>query len=223
MIKTGPIQAVFFDLDGTLLDTALDLAFALNHVLAHHNRAPIDFAEFRYHIYGGSKTIIKAGFDIDETHADYETIRQAFLTAYREHLTEQTTLFPGMPNVLDVLDQRHIPWGIVTNKPDWLTQPLLKHFKLHHRCCCIISGDTVTPRKPHPAPLLAACRYTNCKPHQAVYVGDTLTDVQAANAALMHVIAVSYGYHPKNTSPDTWPADHIIESAYDMIKWLDEK
>jgi N-acetyl-D-muramate 6-phosphate phosphatase len=217
------IKTVFFDLDGTLLDTAPDLATAMNSVLASNGKSPVDFSEFRYHVYGGSQTMIQFAFNIDESYPEYPIIKHQFLEIYRNNLCILTELFPGMAQVLDFLEQKKIPWGVVTSKPAWLTEPLLNHLGLKERCCCIVSGDTIPQRKPNPEPLLYACQLAHLVPQQALYIGDTEADAKAALSAKMPVGIVRYGYREKNSLPESWNADFIVETPAELIHWICKK
>ena len=215
------IQAVFFDLDGTLLDTAPDLAYAMNLLLDEHNKPPLVFDDFRFHIYGGTKTMLAHALAIDESDANYQDIRESYLQKYRQHLTKATTFFPYIEQVLEHLDELGIPWGIITNKPGWLTQPLMEHFAIDSRSCCIISGDDLEKRKPHPDPLLHAATLSQIDPTRAIYVGDTETDVIAARAAGMFSISMLYGYHQRDSRPDQWPTHALLETAAEIMTWVE--
>jgi N-acetyl-D-muramate 6-phosphate phosphatase len=214
------MQAVFFDLDGTLLDTAPDLADACNYVLNQYQRPPIPLSQFREWVHGGAMLMLCESFGITSEHADYQAIRGAFLQNYQQRLANKTQLFPGINQVLLYLESSQIPWGIITNKHAWLVQPLLDYFQLTARCCCVISGDTLPTAKPHPAPLLHACALVPAQPQQCIYVGDTLGDIQAAQAAGMPSIAVSYGYNPKHCDISTWRADAIAANAEELLAIL---
>jgi len=216
------LEAVFFDLDGTILDTAHDLADACNQLLQEHNRPAAPFDEFRQWIHGGAAMMISQSFQIDHNHPDFSALKSAFLQNYQQRLTDKTQLFPGIDTVLHHLEQQHIPWGVVTNKYAQFTQPLMTHFGLTHRCCCIISGDSLPTTKPHPAPLLRACELADAKPARCIYVGDTLSDVQAAKAAGMQSIAVRYGYHPKNSKIEEWQADAVASTPDDLLLLFQE-
>lgn len=216
------VNTVFFDLDGTLLDTAPDLAFALNSVLKKYGKSDVNLVDFRYHVQGGSESMLQYGLNITHEHPNYPAIRQEFLDIYRGHLAVDTKLFPGMAEVLQLLDQRQIPWGVITNKPGWLTNPLLDSLKLAERACCIVSGDSVPKRKPDPMPLLHACQLSGTRPNYAVYIGDTEDDVIAAKKANMFVIAVRYGYHQKESDPETWNADLLIDTPLELIAWINQ-
>jgi N-acetyl-D-muramate 6-phosphate phosphatase len=216
------IDAVFFDLDGTLLDTAPDLAAACNKVLREYQRPEIPFAQFREWVHGGANMMVCQSFGINTTHPDYTDIKTAFLNHYRQQIAMHTQLFAGMNEVLNYLDQEKIPWGVVTNKPQWLTQPLMAHFGLDARSRCIISGDTLSTAKPHPAPLLHACELTQAQPARSVYVGDTLCDIQAAQAAGMRSIGVCYGYNPPHCNVNEWAADILASTPQHLLTILSD-
>jgi len=219
-MTTNKFEAVFFDLDGTLLDTAPDLIAALNDILEQHQLPPTELLETRSYVHGGSITMIKHAFNIDQNHPTFKPIRAAFLNRYRKILTQQTTFFPGIETVLNHLDDKKLPWGIITNKPEWLTIPILEHFQLTNRIACLVAGDTLSTRKPDPAPLHYACHLTNCQPHQAIYIGDAESDVITAKAAGMPIIAVTYGYHHPSENPTEWPATHFANTPEEIIKLL---
>ncbi len=220
--KTTSPEAIFFDLDGTLFDTAPDLAFALNEVLQQHQKATVTVDALRPHAGTGSRSMIQFGFNIDEQDAGYEQIKTQFLNCYAKNLLQETEPYPGMLDVLDYLDQHQIPWGIVTNKPEWLTLPLLEHYQLHQRSRCLVAGDTLAQRKPHPAPLHHACKLTQTNASNCIYIGDTETDMQAAKAAEMFAILALYGYQPPNAKPDTWHSDFSIQAPRDLLAWVDK-
>ncbi|OGT48805.1 MAG: hypothetical protein A3E82_08325 [Gammaproteobacteria bacterium RIFCSPHIGHO2_12_FULL_38_11] len=214
------INAIFFDLDGTLLDTARDFAYAINLLLKLKNKPPVNFDLFRKSVYGESKKMISFAFQMEETHPEFEIIRKEFLKTYCDNSTKETVFFSGMALLLDRLDNEKIPWGIITNKPTWLTQPIVTHFGLHERAICIISGDTLTQCKPHPEQLWHACRIAQVKPENAVYIGDLETDIIAARAAGTKCIGVTYGYYPPNVDFTAWKADWIMHSPGEILNWL---
>ena len=216
-------DAIFFDLDGTLLDTSPDLLHALNTLLARYDVEPVPLDEFRYHIYGGTETMLGFGFAIDADHPNYPELRREYLDIYRDHLAVHTELYRGIETLLHHLEQHDFPWGIVTNKPGWLTDPLLDNMGLSERCISIVSGDTLPTRKPDPAPLLHACALADCDPTRSIYVGDTETDIIAAKAAGMLAVGVRYGYHPKNSDPREWDSDLLVDDASHLIDWLSEQ
>lgn len=213
-------KALFFDLDGTLLDTARDFAYAINLLLARDKKPPLNFDLFRKEVYGESRRMISFAYNIEETHPEFETIRQDFLHAYHQNCTENTVLFPGMAVLLNALDANQIPWGIITNKPTWLAEPIIKHFEFDKRAASIVMGDTLSKVKPDPAPLLFACEKAFVLPENAIYVGDLQTDIIAAKAAGMKSVGVTYGYHPPQTDFTSWNADFIAHSPDQIIGWM---
>jgi len=216
-------DAIFFDLDGTLLDTAPDLYRAMLATLSQLGRKAITFEQFRPHVHTGTTSMLTSSLDISEEDPEFQKIREIFLKNYQNFLNKDTDYFPGMSKVLDSLDQQKIPWGIVTNKPSFLTEPLLVSFGLKKRSRCIISGDTLPEKKPNPTPLLHACKITQIAPKNAAYVGDTENDILAAKAAEMISIAVLYGYHEKSSQPDDWGADHLIKKPLQILDVLSIK
>lgn len=213
---TSMITTVLFDLDGTLLDTAPDLAAAINKTLIHYNYEPVDFEKFRNTIYAGSHSMLCDSFDMDDTHEHYSERKDFFLQRYREDLVSRTTLFPGMQDVLNHIKNQNMQWGIITNKPAWLTEPLIAQMHFKDDIKCLLSGDSLDQRKPHPAPLLHACQQLNILPQQAIYVGDTETDIIAAREANMPSIAVHYGYHEKQSNPNDWGATYTVKKALEI-------
>jgi N-acetyl-D-muramate 6-phosphate phosphatase len=214
------IDAVLFDLDGTLVDTAPDLGAALNAMRQRRGLAEIPSAEYRPQASHGSQGLLRIGFDIDQRHPDFTALRQEFLGHYAANLTRNSPLFPGMADVIDTLDERGIKWGVVTNKPDEYTQPLLDHLGLLERAAFVVSGDTCTQAKPHPAPLLHACRLARVAVERCLYVGDAERDVQAANAAGMPALVALYGYLGPHDHPDAWGAHGFIHAPAALLDWI---
>jgi 2-phosphoglycolate phosphatase len=214
------IRTVLFDLDGTLLDTAPDLADALNALLAEHHRPPRAFEQIRGVVSHGGIALIRLGFELDESHPDFQTLRQRLLALYRDNLSRKTRPFPGMDEVLDQLETQGYNWGVVTNKPGWLTNPLLKDLGLFSRAACVVSGDTLATRKPHPAPMLFACEQAGSTPEQCVYVGDAERDIEAGRNARMHTLVALFGYLQAHDRPQEWNADGMIQVPSDLLAWL---
>lgn len=214
------ITSVFFDLDGTLFNTAPDLTHALNLTLTHHGKPKVTIAQLRDYIHGGSNMMVSYGFKLTPDHPEFSAIKTEFLQHYLDHIAVDTHLYEGIESVLAYLEMQQYKFGIVTNKPGWLTEPLLMRFGFDKRTQCIVSGDSLARRKPHPDPLLYACELTQSHPAKSVYIGDTLGDVEASKAAGMLAFAVSYGYHPIGSSPDQWHADCIIHHPKDIITSL---
>jgi len=214
------IKAVLFDLDGTFADTAPDLAAALNHVRASRKLPPLPLEILRPQASHGSRGLLKVGFDIEPEHPDYATLRNSFLDYYANNICVHTRLFDGMTQLLEELDRRVIPWGIITNKPHRYTLPLMQAMGYAERAACLISGDTCAHSKPHPDPMLKACEIIGVIPSQCLYVGDDLRDMQAANASGMHGIIANYGYVGPNASIDNWNAKGSINNPTELIPYL---
>jgi 2-phosphoglycolate phosphatase len=215
-----PIQTVLFDLDGTLLDTAPDLALALNTLLIEHQQQPLPLAQIRPWISLGTTALIRKGFNLDINDPLPESLRQRFLSIYTQHLAEQTALFPGMEAVLTTLESKKIQWGVVTNKAARLTDPLMQQLGLTKRSICNISGDTLAQCKPHPAPLLYACQLARSLPGQCIYVGDALRDIEAGQRAGMRTLVALYGYIEAHETPAQWGATGMINQPLDLLSWL---
>ena len=187
-------RAVLFDLDGTLADTAPDLARALNRVRAANDLAPLPAEITRPNASSGARGLLKVGFGLNPGDERYEALRLQFLDFYAAELCVDTRLFDGIAELLAQLDPDRLPWGVVTNKAERFTLPLLQGLHLAGRAACIVGGDTTARAKPHPDPLLHAAAALELPPSACLYVGDDLRDVQAARAAGMRVIAAKYGY-----------------------------
>lgn len=214
-------RAALFDLDGTLLDTAPDLAAALDVLLAEEGREPLPLATVRPHVSTGAIAVVHVGFpEIERSSPEFEALRQRFLVHYSASLAVHTKLFPGFEDVLSTLEAQSIPWGIITNKAGWLTEPLLEELGLLARAACVVSGDTLAVRKPHPDQLLLAARRIGMPVADCVYVGDALRDVQAARAAGMVPLGARYGYLNAAEEPDSWPVAGWIEHPRDLLPWM---
>ena len=214
------IRAVLFDLDGTLADTAPDLAGALNRLLAERGAPPIPYEQARPVTSSGARGMIKAGLGIEPDHADYEALKNRFLDLYEANICAGSVLFDGVPELLDELDRRAIGWGIVTNKHHRFTEPLVRALGLYERCRCVVSGDTAARPKPHPDSLLHAAQVIGMAPPACLYVGDDLRDIQAARAAGMPVLAAGYGYLGIEAEPINWEADAVISAPRDVLNYL---
>lgn len=217
----GRLNCVLFDLDGTLADTAPDLAYALNRLLASHDRAPAEYAQVRNAASHGGRALIELGFGLQPSQPAFEPLRQELLTLYRDNIQRHTQLFPGMPELLQQLEQRQVPWGLVTNKPGWLTEPLVKALKLDGRAACVVSGDSTPHPKPHPAPILHACQLTATRPRQCLYVGDAERDIEAGRRAGTATLGALYGYIAPQDQPQQWGADGYIQHPLQVLDWLD--
>ena len=213
-------RAVLFDLDGTLADTAPDLARALNRVRAANNLAPMPLVTTRSYTSSGARGLLKVGFGLDPGDERYEALKLQFLDFYAAEICVDTRLFEGMAELLDQLDQDRLPWGVVTNKAERFTLPLLQSLRLGERAACIVGGDTTARIKPHPDPLLHAAAALRLPPSACVYVGDDLRDVQAARAAGMPVLEAKYGYLGDGGAIESWQADAIIEHPRQVLDYL---
>ncbi len=214
------ISTVWFDLDGTLLDTARDLAGALNLLLVEEGRPAVAFDLLRPIVSLGASAMLRLGFGCDSDDPDFERRRQRFLDLYRENIATHTELFPDMQVALNEIEETGLGWGIVTNKPGWLTTPLLQALGLDARALCVVSGDTLERRKPDPDQLLYACERTRAAPDRCVYVGDARKDVEAGQRAGMRTLVALFGYIPRDEDPLTWGADGAIETPADLLPWL---
>ena len=216
----GKIHNVLLDLDGTLADTAPDLALALNALRAEQGIPALPFEAIRCRVSQGSRALIRLAFALKDTEAAFERLRQRFLELYHAHLARETRLFPGMPDVLDALEATGMRWGIVTNKPAWLTEPLIEALGLAQRAVCVVSGDTTANCKPHPEPLLHAARLAGCKPCQCLYVGDSRLDVEAGREAGMTTLVALFGYIDPADDPSRWGADGMVAHPAEILRWL---
>ena len=214
-----PLAAVLLDLDGTLLDTAPDLARIANQLRLQSQLAPLPLADIRQHVSHGSAAVLRAAFPgIDGVRL--AALQSRFLELYRAQLVIDTRLFPGFDEVLATLEANRIPWGVITNKPGWLTEPLLADLGLYERAACVLSGDSLLVCKPDPLPLLTAAARIAVAPERCLYVGDALRDMQAARAAGMVGLAVRYGYIGATEHTADWPVTAWIDSPLELLEWV---
>jgi phosphoglycolate phosphatase len=213
------IKAVLFDLDGTLADTAPDLTHALNRVRDARGLPPLPLAATRPVASQGARGLIGVGFDVRPGESGYDALRDEFLAHYADNLCRNTRLFAGIPELLDRLEARALPWGVVTNKAERFTLPLLELLKVRNRSACVIGGDTTGRIKPHPEPLLAASRAIGLAPGACIYLGDDQRDVDAGRAAGMKTAVARWGYL-NGQAPDSWGADFMIDSPKDLLRLL---
>ena len=216
------IQAVLFDLDGTLADTAPDMARTVNLMRSKRGLAPVPLGQVRAHVSKGARGMICAAFDMTTEHPDFQAMREEFLDLYGDNLCVDTRLFPGMPELLDTLEARSIAWGVVTNKFERFARPLMAGLGLADRAAVVVGGDTCPRPKPFPDPLLFAAAAIGVKPERTLYVGDDERDVQAARAAGMPVLVAGYGYLGDGTPPTQWNADAIVNGAGEIGEWIVE-
>ncbi|HSN18226.1 MAG TPA: phosphoglycolate phosphatase [Gammaproteobacteria bacterium] len=214
------VALLLLDLDGTLMDTAPDMGASLNLLRAEHNLPPLAQDRIRPHVSHGTPALLKLGFGIEPQDARFAEMRARYLAIYRQNLMKETRLFHGMAEVLDTLDAQKLPWGVVTNKPASLTDPLLELAGLSERVACVVSGDTIARRKPHPDPLFHACGRCQVEARDCAYVGDAQRDVEAAHAAGMLAVVALYGYLGEEDRPDVWRPDHMIKHPSELLAWL---
>lgn len=220
MIQTTSTGAVLFDLDGTFADTAPDLGAALNHVRGLHSLPPLPLEITRLQASHGSAGLIKLGFNVTSDSEKFPPLRDALLAHYTANICAHTTLFPGMAELIHTLEQRGLPWGIVTNKPHRFTLPLMQALGYAERAACLVSGDTCAHAKPHPEPLLHAAKIIGVAPKNCLYIGDDKRDIDAGRAAGMKSLIALFGYIDPQADLTTWQADARISSPLELIKHL---
>ncbi|HRX72167.1 MAG TPA: HAD-IA family hydrolase [Candidatus Competibacteraceae bacterium] len=211
---------VLFDLDGALLDTAPDLAAALWRLCRERGVPEPAFSTIRSTVSHGSPGMLKACFGLGIDDSLYAEYNQRFLEFYSQAIAVDTTPFPGMEEVLAHLEASSIPWGIVTNKPGWLTEPLVKALGLWSRAACVVSGDTLDKRKPDPEPLWHACDQIGVTPNRSLYVGDAERDIQAGKRAGLLALVAGFGYLSIEDRPEEWGADGFLEQPLDLMIWV---
>ena len=212
--------AVLFDLDGTLIDSAPDLAAAVNYLRLQRGLSELPLAQLRPFASHGARGLIGAGLGVTPEDSDFEELRVAFLNYYEVHSAVHTRLFAGMDAVLDLLERRQIPWGIITNKHERFTQPIIKALGLDERAAVIVCGDTTEYAKPHPAPMLYAAEQLGLLAECLIYVGDDERDIEAARAAnYMSALAAAYGYC-QSDEVGHWQADAVLIQPIDLLLLL---
>lgn len=214
------VRAVLFDLDGTFADTAPDLAAALNHVRATRDLAPLPLEVLRPQASHGSVGLLQVGMAITPESPDFAALRQIFLQHYSDNICVHTTLFDGIAELINQLEARDIVWGIVTNKPQRFTVPLMQALGYATRAGCLISGDTCTHAKPHPEPMHKACATINIAAANCLYLGDDQRDMQAANAVSMRGIIAGYGYVGEDCSVANWLAQGSVSTPLELLNFL---
>jgi phosphoglycolate phosphatase len=210
-------SAVLFDLDGTLVDTAPDMVAVLQSLQEDHGLEPVGYQEGRSYVSNGAVGLLRLGFP-DRDDDAIETLRLAFLERYADQLCVHSALFAGLDALVDRLDEDGLPWGVVTNKPQHLTDPLLVALGLDQRVACSVSGDTLPQRKPDPAPLHHACQLATIEAARTLYVGDSSRDIDAGRAAGMGTIAAAYGYIAPGDDSARWGADVIANDTQELTQ-----
>lgn len=221
-MKAFKLECVLFDLDGTLVDTAPDLIACLNQALSLHGHPQVDYAQVKPLISWGAMPMIRHALtDVDN--ATYELILNSMLTQYQNNIALHSRFFEGIEDVLSRIEALGLKWGVVTNKRQRFTNPLMDAMNLSHRAACIVSGDTTANSKPHPEPMLFACQQAGVQPRHCLYVGDAEHDIVAGRQAEMTTFAALYGYLKVGDQPLTWGADELIEHPGQIIDWIEAR
>ena len=216
------IDTVLFDLDGSLIDTAPDMALALELLCEEQQQPKLPFERVRPRVSDGSAALVRLAFGEHLDDARLEQLKQRYLTIYEAHLAVHSQPFPQIESLLQQLAARNMKWGVVTNKPGWLTTPLLEQLGLAQSAACIVSGDCTPNRKPHPEPMHRACELAGSEAQQCLYVGDAQRDIEAGNNAGMTTLVACYGYIDADTDLSGWQADGLIEQPGDILQHIDD-
>ncbi|MEF7617226.1 phosphoglycolate phosphatase [Aquincola sp. MAHUQ-54] len=215
------VRAVLFDLDGTLIDSAPDLAGTANTLRERRGLPPLPYERLRPLVGSGARGMLGAAFGVAPGDATFDDLRDEFLAAYEQGLLHRTVVFEGMQAVLDGIEAAGLRWGIVTNKAERFTLPVVRGLGLHGRAGAVVCGDTTPHAKPHPEPLLEAARRMLVAPADCVYVGDDLRDVQAGRSAGMGTLAAAWGYLGQGEAIDAWGADVLLDRPAALLNWLE--
>ena len=218
--QTSKISTVLFDLDGTLIDTAPDMAAALDILCDEEQQTRLPYSRVRPVVSNGSVALVTLAFGETLEAQTLERLKARYLEIYQNHLAVHSQLFDEMDELLQQLEQNNIKWGVVTNKPGWLTEPLMASLGLTQRAACIVSSDSTENRKPHPEPMYFACQLTDTQPEDCVYVGDARRDIEAGQNAGMKTIIAEYGYIGDGENTNDWQADHSIQSPNQLLAYL---
>jgi phosphoglycolate phosphatase len=214
------IKAILFDLDGTLIDSAPDLGAAADRLRTDQGLEPLGLPLYRPHTGTGARGMLKIAFEMEPDHPDFEQLKEAFFRQYEQNLVVHTAPFEGVNELIEGLVSRDLGWGIVTNKSERFTLPLVKQIPLLTQAQIVICGDTTPHAKPHPAPILEAIKRMGLRPAECVYVGDDERDIVAGKAAGVKTVAAGYGYLGHAGDIQTWGADININSPLDLLNWL---
>jgi 2-phosphoglycolate phosphatase len=214
------VRAVLFDLDGTLLDSAPDLAAAADQLRVRGGFPSLPLGHYRAHAGAGARGMLRVALDIGPEHASFDRHKAAFFALYEQSLTERTVAFDGVDAMLATLSASGLAWGVVTNKAERFTLPLTGAMPMFVGAAAMVCGDTTPHAKPHPAPVLEAARRAGFAPTDCIYVGDDLRDIQAGKAAGMRTVAACYGYLGPGADVNTWGADAQVNSPLELLKLL---
>ncbi len=216
-------SGVLLDLDGTLFDTAPDLIASFNQLRREQGLSDLPAREFANSVGHGSAPMIARGFNLSPQDPQFEPLRERFLALYREQVAGDTVIYPGMDDLLHALEAANIPWGIVTNKPGWLTHPLIAELGYSERPQCVITGEDTALRKPHPHQVIEGCRCLGLAPADCVMVGDAERDIRAGRQAGTLTLAALYGYLCGDDHAERWGADGLIGHPLEVLRWLTPK
>jgi N-acetyl-D-muramate 6-phosphate phosphatase len=214
------INTVLFDLDGTLVDTAPDLGYALNLQLERHGQPALADEVIRPYASHGTRGLLEIGFHLSPDDARFPEMRDEYLSIYEQVFTRSPRLFEGMDVLLSRLESKGLSWGIVTNKPSRFTRPLVDSMGLNLRAAAVISGDDAPQPKPSPATLLMACEKIGVNPESCIYIGDAIRDIEAGRAARMKTVVALFGYIDSSDQPEQWMADYMIQQPEDILTIL---
>lgn len=214
------IRAVLFDLDGTLLDSALDFIAILQRMRAEHSLPAMDEQLIRQRVSAGAAAMVALALEAEPEDAGFDVLKEEFLQRYSQHYCTHSCLFAGLPELLEQLEDRQVAWGIATNKPEQFARPILHSLQLQHRAATLVCPEHVKRVKPAPDMLLLACEQLDISPQQTIYLGDDQRDIQAATAAHMPSIAVGYGYHGPDENPQDWGATHYVKDTAQLTATL---
>ncbi|ADQ84831.1 MULTISPECIES: HAD family hydrolase [Methylovorus] len=210
-------DVILFDLDGTLVDTAPDLAYALNLQRERHGLPALPLDDIRPFASHGSRGLLHKGFGITMEDPEFDAMRAEYLALYDEVFARSPVLFSGMAEVLAHIENQGLQWGVVTNKPRRFTEPMMQVMGLSSRAACVVSGDDAARAKPYPDTLLLACEQMTVKPQQCLYIGDAERDIEAGRTAGMKTVLAMYGYLDEQDQPEQWGADATIDKPLDLI------
>ncbi len=217
------LSCILFDLDGTLADTAPDLIAALNRSIQKYHYSAVEYQHIKPFISHGAVAMIKQCLPDCNDEKLQAKILEVMLDDYQQNIAQYTQLYQGMESLLDHIENRGLKWGVVTNKRQRFTKPLIAALDLTDRAACIISGDTTDKAKPYPEPMLAACEQAEVKPEQCIYIGDAAHDIEAGKAAGMKTMAATWGYLKPEDIPEQWGADFLIDSPDEILAFLDNQ
>lgn len=218
-MKTGQLKAVLFDLDGTLVDTADEFVVVVQQLRAEHDLPPMDPVRIRRSVSNGARALVQLGLGLEPENTQFESKRLRLLELYTEVLGSSARPYPGINALLAEFDRRGINWGVATNKPRAYAEPLLARIDLP-ACPSLVCPDDVQDRKPHPESLYRNCRDLDCAPHQAIYIGDHLRDIEAGRRAGMLTIAAAYGYIEPGDNPHEWGADLLTDDSNTLAELI---